>query len=171
MDMRMDARWCISQLLHSLLSFFLCISLHRYCCFLLCVVNNNSNKQQATTWVDNTKVMHPVRFVLCFLAFFDVFGLQASPMSQFFLGKGGEGGRDTCREGCIWLFVIICSSVFIQQERVRRRREKGSEKGERGKRERQRERGKRECVCEREREREREIAWRGIEPLRVPWCD
>ena len=151
MDMCMDAGWCMSQLLHSLLSFFFCISLYRYCCFLLCVVNNNSNKQQATTWVDNTKVMHGVRFVLCFLAFFDVFGLQASPMSQLFFGEGR--GREETRAGRI---VFDCLLSYVQVFLFNKRERGGEErKRERERRERQRERGKRECVGERERERDR----------------
>ena len=55
------------------------------------------------------------------------------------------------------MFVILCSSVFIQQERARRRGEKKGARKEREEKERDRGKEERECVCERERSHEEEL--------------
>ena len=160
MDMCMDARWCISQLLHSLLSFFLCISLYRYCCFLLCVVNNNSNKQQTTTWVDNTKVMHGVRFVLCFLAFFwCLWNPTFSLVTAFFLGEGRGRGKRHVQGGLYWfdcLLSYVQVFLFNKREREGEERKRERERRERKKRETEGKRKGRVCVWKKERERSHE---------------
>ena len=81
------------------------------------------------------------------------------PCHSLFFGEGGGKGERETRAGrvvfdCLLSYVQVF--LFNKREREGERREKGSEKGERGKRERQRERGKSECVCVRERERSHE---------------
>jgi len=170
MDMCMDARWCISQLLHSLLSFFLCISLYRYCCFLLCVVNNNSNKQQTTTWIDNTKGDASCKVCVVFSC---VFWCLWTPnfshvTAVFFWGKGVVRGRERHVQGGLYLIVcyLMVKCFYSTRESEKERGEKRGARKERE--EKERDRGKEERDVWK---KEREIAWRGIEPLRFPWCD
>ena len=80
------------------------------------------------------------------------------PCHSLFFGKGVVRGRERHVQGGLYLIVcyLMFKCFYSTRESEKERREKGSEKGERGKRERQRERGKRVCVCVKERERSHE---------------